>query len=469
MFRDPEDGKILTFGWPWHGLITNNKVALPSGREIALELVSHQTWLWDVGMPDPAYVPADPDEKWLGKAIIRGVLERGFYDGSTNWPRIAPARVGGTNLAFNYVQVSSREPTYKVAYVDIAAGVDLYRSPDISWSDIGMPSAPLGQLQGRVLDVGNDGARFLIMLVDTAFGDSLAIIESRLVESGGVISNQIEIIADYTQVCRYTVVESTTYNIPPVRRIGWDLGVETNLQENPFLQNALPTGEYSAHALSKCVVGAWYDQAGAVQLVWRWVDAYHEYSCIDPTPVVQAWTEAARGEVWHEAAGVTTDPVGFGASVLSENLTSTTSRTTISQVVAADEIFHLVENWSSTRASPPIPMGDIPSWTATATSNPSRLQTELSTGVTVYDDVTLRMYIIPSHFASNRVAQTTIVAEVTAAPTRFYAGPALTPHGADPGLVVGAAAEPYIAQAAYNPITGQLIRNQAGDSRHSWI
>jgi hypothetical protein len=70
------------WGWPWHGLITQagarGTLPLPSGRVIDCPVFGgNWTYLWDIGMPAVDYTPEDPDEQWLTKGIIRG--DRNFY------------------------------------------------------------------------------------------------------------------------------------------------------------------------------------------------------------------------------------------------------------------------------------------------------------------------------------------------------------------------------------------------------
>ncbi|MEN1478918.1 hypothetical protein AAIH16_35605, partial [Pseudomonas aeruginosa] len=68
------------WGWPWHGLIKQAigaggaVLTLPSGATMDMPSIAlmQDSYLWDVGMPEPAVTTDNPDEQWLSKAILRG-------------------------------------------------------------------------------------------------------------------------------------------------------------------------------------------------------------------------------------------------------------------------------------------------------------------------------------------------------------------------------------------------------------
>lgn len=76
----PLDPPIHLLGWPWHGRVSsepvgnsapNGTLTTAGGRTVPVGNAHASTALWDIGLPDVTLDAPEPDEQWLGKAILR--------------------------------------------------------------------------------------------------------------------------------------------------------------------------------------------------------------------------------------------------------------------------------------------------------------------------------------------------------------------------------------------------------------
>lgn len=474
MFRSPED-ELLAFGWPWHGLVINDTLTLPSGRPVPVTHVSNDTWLWDIGLSDPGITPTDPDELWQSRAIIRGnPLPYGsYYSGDPGWLQYhrTPIFVDGQRKFANNMEILAENaltPDIGVAVRLQVNGVTR-TSNALRWPDLGMPEKE-AFLRAQFLDVGHDGARWLLLVANEF--RVIAIAEARFV-GGTSATLELVVLADYTQVAIYDGTINDPMNIPPSQRVAWDGGVMVTQESHPGLGYYLPIGEHTAHAKAVSIVNAWYGADGQPQLLQRWVEAFTDYSCLSPGEYVQTINRGCRGSIWHEiVGGAASSPIQFEVTELAENLAVDSCQVTTTNFISGVEHTQVVENFSTMRR-PIIAAGDVPAWTAVDGRVLNGIGVDLSSEMASWPNLGNRLSITGTHRASNKITQSRVGARKLNESFVYYMSDALTPHGADSGTVfVDIDVTPITGAfflGAYNPITGQVIRNQTDSNLYTWV
>ncbi|WP_043309285.1 hypothetical protein [Pseudomonas sp. ML96] len=477
MFLEPEDNAVL-FGWPWHGLIVDDVLTLGSGRTMPVDLYSNDTWLWDIGMPEPVVTPEDPDEQWLSKAIIRGVTSTSFYAGlgltfGQAAFRSSPIYLEGERKTVDQQTIlaeNSLEPDVGVG-VSVRVNGVTFTSNRLRWPDVGLPEKR-GFLEGTFLDVGHDGARWLISI---SYGSTVCgYAEAAFSVVEGDLALVLTLLADNSAVAEWDTTLDEPYVVPLNMWLAEITGGEiVNAADNPGLSYYTPTGDYTAHAIASCVFGAWYGQDGTPALLRLHLDAYTDYSgTLGGTPY-ETGLEVHRGEIWLAVGGTETERVQFEVRKLIENITGVGAEVTVTYTLE-DQVVVRTESFGSFQSIGRAIELDVDrhAWSGGAFSRPAELTQALHQFGKPAEPVPANLSIGAAR-PSNKICQPLGILTRLDATLYYLAGAALTPHGLDAGVVVyDTAAGPVplnFIYGSYNPITGEVIRNQVEGHAYSWV
>lgn len=476
MFREPEDAKVEVCGWPWHGLIVDGVLTLPSGRTMALVngQRGNETSLWDIGLPNPTYVPADPDEQWLGKAIIRG--SRYFYlGGNAQWPAIEqqyqnpPVYVGGQLYKARDLEAF----TFDLpgggwgVRVDIFINGVRYQSNVLSSADISLPPqfAPNGRGAASIIDHRWDRGRWLLQvsIPDGARALPVAILEARL--QVGPMAMTLVKLAGADQVLALQLAEDTPLNQPV----------------SAFLSGSgarpLVAGTYNATRTARFLSSAFYKNNADVALVYTNVEAIS-------TLVAQGDNNVWRDENINTARIWLDGDLGT-TSVIEASFTEVADRPVISQpgtrtaryFIGADQVHERSEVLPTTASR----RGYLPDTDYSAWVVDTRLPLYFESVFTATGRSPTPgggLTALGGSRASNNIFQPSVSVSWVDGPriTVRSVGSAITPSGIDPGgasfdsrnHTTDSQAASKFGSGSYNPITGQVVRNQT-DHFYSWV
>lgn len=470
MFREPEDAEVLQAGWPWHGLIRNGVLTLPSGRTLNIYYADRETSLWDIGLPDPPFETDDPDVEWWGKAIIRG--GRYFYGGGNpNWPLTQwvfaqpPVYVGGVvrrarDLRLLIVNTGGGVYSIRVElYVDDVR----YQSNIVLSSDLGVPT--VSSFTGGILDHRWDRARWLASVGDNE--RRMGLLEARLTGSGSGLSLELTVLAVASEFWEPEIVSDEPANIPASSRI----------DNGPYRDAPLP-GVYTARRTARLLSTAFYRLDAAVERVYLYANAESRFETTDVriAPHTRKWVNT--GEMWLQGETLgATSAVSFETSF--EHTTNPTPPHPTRQVDIIDGAAVREVTGVSTAVDYVLLFGDIPAW---FTSGAYALSLDLKLGGFSAWGSSLSAY---ASRTSNNIYQARVSAQFFQPPsgTRVDVvslSSALTPSGVDPGEAFFDTRVPGdypggVSQAlfrfetgSYNPVTGQVMRNSPQHS-YSWV
>ncbi|MDP5721052.1 hypothetical protein P3805_01855 [Pseudomonas aeruginosa] len=287
------------WGWPWHGLIKQAigaggaVLTLPSGATMDMPSIAlmQDSYLWDVGMPEPAVTTDNPDEQWLSKAILRGSgqcyggMDAGsaaFIRGRTVSATVSTSQTGGL-LWFD------------VYFVDHGGAVPIEQqatSNILGWQDLGLESSP-HSLSVSLIDRGHDGTRRLYLVnyfksaSDT--GARAAFVELHLQPTGSAgFFATLSVVATYPQV-NYQI---TAISLPDV-----DLDVYTRIwraDSGGYEQGPeAPPGETVEYSVRS---GNWQLTCAVERILWMW---YGTSGALEPLTysVLQTWDWSRTGGV----------------------------------------------------------------------------------------------------------------------------------------------------------------------------
>lgn len=472
---------IQKFGWPWHGQIVDDVLTLPSEREMECRVGGWDTQLWDIGMPDPGIVPDDPDEAWWPRSILRGTVGGGsvIYSGITEQPGgisliySAPLRVGGVLYRSYGFQASLTAPR------DISIRVDVGLSTffaTITRASMGVPSGNVGQ-SVTVIDEDLSRARWLVRYEGFSnLAWAIVLVEVR--SAAGVLSLYTEVIASYSACAQWTAELDEPFNIPTTQRVSWIDGVMTTEAAWPVGRPKplffLCIGTHAATARGSAVSGAWFDNAGEVQLVRRWVEAETVYSCLSPTEAARTIVTRETLTHWIEAGGVATAAIEF-ERVRTDSTTTIPSfgRDQHDQLtVMGATVYDVTTFFGGSQ-----PGAQIYYYDYHAVAGAEGAPVDTATGMdgigatwTVFAAAQYA-FAAPSSL-SNKLVQPSLVAALPAGDSTWL-GDVLHPTGTEPGLVTHTAADgpmaAYFRRGTYNPVTGQVVRNPTDGKRYSWV
>ena len=472
MFREPED-VLEQFGWPWHGQIINEVLTLPSGREIACEFGGWDTQLWDIGMPDPGIVPDDPDEQWWTRAILRGTAGAGslIYSGQTGdfltgrYVYRAPLRAGGV-LYRNY----SFQAAISQSTRNLELGV-LGLREEVSPADMGVPINSLGQ-GASIIDEDLSQGRWIVRYLGSGAA-TWAIVLVELRGSGPDLSLHTEVLASYADCAQWTASEDVPFNVPTSQRVEWLDGVLTSEAAWPAGRPKPVAfyciGEHTATARGTAVCGAWFDNAGAVQLVKLGAESELFYSGEWPSLALRRYTLREKTSIWIEVGGTVGGGIEHEHTVTAEdattpsNGTSQRSITTVSGATVRDETLF----FAGVRPSVPIEYRDY--------------HTQVGAdGYAVHSQNWAELFpfggvppvsLGPSRM-SNKLWQPSVNVTVTDG-SALWLGEVLSPSGTTPGVVSRMPSDGPVPanfyRGTYNPITGAVVRNPTDGRRYSWV
>lgn len=301
--------ELVTFGMPWHGLYVTpvsgaRYIELASGRKIYSSMFAgptpSNTYLVDLGLPEPALQPDDPEARLWNKYIASGNGNASIFNA---W---------GLNLLNRRVRVGNELASISMSAVnlgpvlgaEVRAVISLKAGP--RFLDVRAPVAPLQQLPSQygeafLLDTTPDGRRWMFGLrftrsytaypyqirVDQDADEGIgAIIEA--VFSADFTSMTVNVLAGYTACMTGTNISAQDGG-PLTQATLWLVGSAGSWAKysgegeppNPPYQPLLTGtgdgpfkyaigyghGTSTATATKDRVIGGWYGPDGTPQLV----------------------------------------------------------------------------------------------------------------------------------------------------------------------------------------------------------
>lgn len=480
MFREPED-VLEHFGWPWHGQIVDDVLTLPSEREIECRVGGWDTQLWDIGMPDPDIVPDDPDEAWWPHSILRGTVGGGsvIYSGITEQSGgisliySAPLRVGGVLYRSYGFQASLTAPLD----ISITVSFGFYTFfATITRAQMGLPAGNTGQ-GVTVIDEDLSRGRWLVRY-EGNFNTTWALVLAELRVTGEALSLHTEVIASYGDCAVWASELDETFNIPTTQRVGWLDGVMTTESAwpsgRPRPDHFLCIGTHTARARGSAIVNAWFDNAGVVQLQRRWVEAETTYSCIGPTEAARTIVSSEKLSHWLESGGIATDAIEF-ERVRTDATTTTPSfgRDQHDQLtVMGGLVYDVTTFFSGTQPSGLLGYYDYHAVAGAQGAAVQPSQAIDGIGATWVAFAWHQYAFAAPSRLSNKLIQMSVVAELPEGDSTWL-GDVLHPGGSVPGLATHTSADgpmaTYFRRGAYNPVTGDVVRNPTDGKRYSWV
>lgn len=265
------------WGWPWHGLVTRvagrGALPLPSGRVIDCPTFGgNWTYLWDIGMPNVEYEPEDPDEQWWTKGIIRGNgnnFPTWIYGGRPvgSGPIKLGDTVGECGMVFGWANGVMRF-TVSVSCNAGAGPVYLERTKTMTAAEAGFPATvPSGFTpRGEIVDRTKDGKRCIVRVSrDRASsmsfaGETLALIEVAFTGDFAAMDATLTLLAG--GIDTRGVVTVTTEPPPD------PAGVVT------IGSSSAKVGTWITDSQMDAVVWAWYKPDGTPDLIHYQVHVY---------------------------------------------------------------------------------------------------------------------------------------------------------------------------------------------------
>lgn len=444
--NSPIDEVPVVWGWPWHGLIegaeaNSGALVFGSGREVSCGFVNHHnTHLWDIGMPDPEVETDDPDEQWLGKAIVRSryLGNESFtsaayggqtFGGSQWYPFYAPG-YGVMRRRFGIVVQDVLSRLWISASILGWAGSAV---PDLfmSYSEAGLSGKPadLSSIRIQFLDNSPDGRRALFAICPwRQFGDVYAIPRSII---------EVELLGDPETGFRLAAHLAAPY------AVAWEYAGTGG--------GPAPSSSYELRAVES-VIWAWYGMAGSVEAVKyrREVEfsgqisgtATHVSRMFGTTITTKIICGASVAEMVDDTA-VTVEYDRIGDGPTWSNVTRTI-RTVAGEVVVD----------TTTPGGP----GDEPQ-RSLPFPGPASMQ---PSDYLVFSNANPTDMVI----LSNKILATAIkdIQVPGVSGYQYWCGDAVTPAGVDRGLykievaIPGSNPVPFI-YGAFNPLTGAVVRN----------
>lgn len=485
MFREPED-TLVAFGWPWHGLITDNELELPSGRKMACQHGGWDTQLWDVGLPDPEIEPDDPDEQWWPRSIVRAGVESGatsygyFYSGSAEFWQytICPIRIVGSDVVLRGPRLAaniSNDPTRVVSLefssLPYSARVTFTRT------QMGAP-ATISLEYASIIDSDFSRGQWLIR-ASTGSGRLIAIIRAWLVVVGGDEALMAEVVADYSECNQWVSVLDEPFRVPAASWLGWDVAAQAWVSEPdwpgtkpPPMFGFVAIGEYAAQAVGSLTVGAWFGAGGDVEFQRMWVDSEINYSCTNnPLQNYLSSETSIKDSRWLEYGEHATEALvfEFGDARLTDSGLVGTSVSGAAQV-QGEVVKTVAVTGTGYSVNAPVSHGDVH-----APAGSADIESGLAISAWLTNPVLGSVDVFNYtgvNVLSNKLVQPSCYVRVSGNEITWF-GDVLSPHGVVPGTVVSRSVEGptplYIHKGTYNPITGQVVRNPTDGRRYSWV
>lgn len=520
--QGPFDDELMAFGLPWHGLVTAPKgaaayIELSSGRKIyadGLGVQGKNTFLIDHDLPLPAVELPDPEAALWSRYIA----VRQHVDGNelAAWAGLAGAGSGvmvptaggwqrwyATPVLFDAVRVT---------VMSSIAGIQRF----ITFAELGIPSDLIQWYSQILLDVSRDGRRWIYGFYRVNPASTAVQIQIDGSENTGLLAVyevaanadltdfSVSVLATYEQ-CREGVETARVDGSPYEHLIMWRTmsgGVQVGAEivpagtppphpvcsgsaADPCSDGVLfSSGTSQSQITREFVVGAWYDAAGAPRLAKVAVSWTVTGVSTTPEPgpggfywqnytrTVEVTATSATGGSSQQMLSVvgveTTSPAGFTASV----------------DIGGNQ-YH--------RSSPSVDYGQHQSG--------GHIPPENAENYITYDAALTYIWqsgfssgpyievrgVLAGWTSSNKVLGSMFRVWEDGTSQEFIAGPALTPAGVDPGYKTSGnifgghntGYEPFnealwdqhawFANGIYNPVTGQVLRNERGPTFYSWV
>lgn len=462
------------WGWPWHGLIVQNdargNLVLPSGRVIDCPAFGgNWTYLWDIGMPPVDYTPEDPDEQWLNKGIIRARNTSNscyIYGGKpyASGPIKLGDHVGEVGLNFTWADglMGFRVSTY----VSLDGGpVYVERYLTMTAAVAGFPeTVPAGFTpEAAIIDRKPDGTGLLVRISRSRDSfqrytqETLALIEVRITGEFETMDASLTLLAGGTST--RGVVTVTTE--PPPNPAGVVM----------IGSSSAKVGTWITDSQMDATVWGWYLPDGSVDLIQYRVRIYAvqtntltgDLSSQSGSQNIQlTQTRTLTSNVGVATTEVNSSDV-INGTVDSEGAIHFTS--TISMDVDGYEVMAESGTFDTSGAL------DFTSyWEALETDVEPVLQAlrwlypgSQPTFQTYIGRQSLMSFDPLSNLVISCPVQYLDYPNLVTSPVLVVTSEALTPSGGDGGLYhyhTGVTIKPGNNSGSYNPITGQVLRNQ---------
>ncbi|WP_301361834.1 hypothetical protein [Stutzerimonas nitrititolerans] len=514
---------LASFGFPWHGLFVApidgpSYVQLPSGRLIFSDMfraqIGSNTYLVDLGLPEPATQPDDPEAS-LWNTFIGSAEFISPTSGLHVWGATEVVRRVRTSAGFNTPVISvTNYPAAGGRAVRVRANVHAYPSPQM---EVHLPAAELGGLVEkysiqRLLDVTPDGRRWIIALqftesyptypyairvevtpdeglgviIEVAFSEDFDSMSARVLatfedcrqgrnvtgQDGGELSQETLWLTRENGTSPWVEAGASEPPTPPYTSPSeggegpWKVGISS------------VTGTSTATASREVAASAWYTPEGVAEVVWLKVSTTKSVAVSAPTERtdVQQWWSPYVREYQYEAQvrfGSGAYQTFFSASHVEDKSPESTTYT--SRFSSVDK--------TETQANLPVsgsdPRGELFYGTAGQTHDGAPLAFVIGSG-----RYTFRIHAL--HRSSNKVLSS-VLQQSSDGFFGYAVGPAITPAGVDGGAVATGNLIPghnrnapdfdinlwnyhrTFANGAYNPVSGEVERQRLGGATFTWV
>ncbi|TLX65064.1 hypothetical protein DN820_01755 [Stutzerimonas nosocomialis] len=484
----PLDPEIEVWGWPWHGLVESEISAttleglltLPSGRTMTIQNArdANDTHLWDIGLPDVEVETTDPDEQWLGKAIIRshfsGQSRSAWCYGGRSFLNGYPIHVPGQGVLQRSLFIGG----YFSGAVDMSLSVNGYQSVNNSFTlaQVGIDAAiDVTGLAIHVMDESPDGTSTLMRVIPYAgSGAQLSYYVGRSIirvnyEVGDALAITVEVLAPYSSMVYEYAEDPPAANFDSLNMTLWEMPDGT-FQERRSSEGSPGQGAQSVarrgqgtgrnHFLYDAPCWAWYRADGSVEVIrYRETEEITSTyggsfgSISPPSTASYRRTSHKRLRVYSGARFGELESINdAGWDVVSNGVQMTGpgfSSLTVAGQQAWQHSYTATSSWLTWS-----PMQGVPLANPRIGTNP-----ELA-GVGRLSNKVLAPCIRDSPLGW----------EASAGAEHIY-GSALTPSGLDQGIHrINRAAPGAVAfgTGSYNPITGQTVRHRT-DKYVTWV
>ena len=462
------------WGWPWHGLMTQalerGTLPLPSGRVIDCPAFGgNWTYLWDIDMPPVDYSPDDPDEQWLNKAIIRSARTMDscrIYGGKPcgSGPIKLGAHVGEVGLNFAW---ADGVMAFRVSTFVSLEGPPVYVERDLTMTAAaaGFPETVPGGFipQAAIIDRKADGSGLLVR-VSRAREDfqryneeTLALIEVRISGEFETMAASLTLLAGGATT-RGVVTVTTAPPPDPA-------GVVT------IGSSSAKVGTWITDSQMDATVWAWYLPDGSVDLIQYQVKIYAvQTNTLSGDASSQSGSlnlQLAQTRTLSSNSAVATTVVNssevVNGSVDAEGAIHFTAD--ISMDVDGYEVMTRTDSFDSSGA-----LNFNSYWEPLETDVEPVLQALrwLYPGTQPTSQAYIgRQSLMSFEPLSNKVISCPVqyldYPDLVNSPVLVVNSEALTPSGADGGIFhyhTSVTIKPGNNSGSYNPITGQVLRNQ---------
>lgn len=515
--------ELASFGFPWHGLFVApiagpSYVQLPSGRRIYSDMfraqIGSNTYLVDLGLPEPAIQPDDPEAR-LWSRFIGSAEFISPTSGLQVWGATEVVRRVRTSAGFNTPVISvTNYPVAGGRAVRVRANVHPYPSPQM---EVHLTAAEVGALVEKysvqqLLDVTPDGRRWIIalqftelyptypyairldvtpdeglgLIIEVIFSEDFDSMSARVLanyedcrkgrnvtgQDGGELSQETLWLTKENETSSFVEAGASEPPTPPYKSPSeggdgpWKVGVSS------------VTGSSTATASREVAISAWFTPEGIAEVVWLKVSTTTSVAVSAPaerSDVQQWWSPYVR-EYRYEAQ------VKFGAGAYQSYFSANHVEDKSPETTRYESRFSSIEK-TETRVNLPVsgsdPRGELFYGTAGEKHDGAPLAFVIGSG-----KYTFR--ILALHRSSNKVLSS-VMQQTSEGFFGYAVGPAVIPGGVDGGAVATGNLIPghdrnapnfdinlwnyhrTFANGAYNPASGEVERQRLGGATFTWV